>query len=174
MIKLQSEIVLTGEGYQSSPRLLKLVKRTDHVAMYSRADMNKSPNEPYCYEVFKVPSHKKGYTWQNGKVEEDDREYYPGASAFGRSAWSIKSLSSAENKYQNLLRDKSIKDEEDKLMEDCQNSSNMELFTINDYATKHSLTYIDARKWVLENCVPVSKRSSGRGKPSVLYKMKES
>ncbi len=63
------------------------VKRTSDVAMYRRENMDGSLRS---FEVFIVKNRKKGDALPNGAVEKEDRECYPGTSAFGRIAYQIR------------------------------------------------------------------------------------
>jgi len=76
------------------------VKRTNTVAMYRREHMD---GQLKSYEVFLVKTRKKGDALPNGAVEKEDRECYPGTSAFGRIAYDCKTESQAEERYDELI-----------------------------------------------------------------------
>jgi hypothetical protein len=76
------------------------VKRTKEVAMYRRENMDGSVRS---YEVFLVKTRKKGDALPNGAVEKEDRECYPGTSAFGRIAYDCKTEDQAETRYDELI-----------------------------------------------------------------------
>jgi hypothetical protein len=76
------------------------VKRTKEVAMYRRENMDGSVRS---YEVFLVKTRKKGDSLPNGAVEKEDRECYPGTSAFGRIAYDCKTEDQAESRYDELI-----------------------------------------------------------------------
>lgn len=76
------------------------VKRTREVAMYRRENMDGSVRS---YEVFLVKTRKKGDALPNGAVEKEDRECYPGTSAFGRIAYDCKTEDQAETRYEELI-----------------------------------------------------------------------
>ena len=77
------------------------VKRTKEVAMYRRENMDGSVRS---YEVFLVKTRKKGDALPNGAVEKEDRECYPGTSAFGRIAYDCKTEDQAETRYDELIQ----------------------------------------------------------------------
>lgn len=168
MIKLDKEIELTGEGYTNSPKLLKQAWRDDSFAIYSRSEKDK---KIYAYEVFKIPVVKKGFVWPGGKkTEEEDREFYPGASRFGKDAWICVSFELAKQKLDKFSKN-AFNDE--KIPEEKPVASGATLsgtFTIKEYADSVGLNYNDARKFVLENFKVFGKRNTGgKGKPSILY-----
>ena len=66
------------------------IKRNEHAAIYRRFDMNGLPLE---YEVFQVKA--AGGNEIFGRYYEE-YEQYPGAAAFGKTAWSCVSLETAE------------------------------------------------------------------------------
>lgn len=168
MIKLDEEIVFTGEGYQTSPRFLKQVERKGNIAIYSRSD--DKDRRSYCYEVIIIGSVAAGFVWPNGTVEPEGYEFYPGAKAWGKSGWTFNKLSAAKNKMKELLiKKESVK--ENIVSQNNNSATKIEgQFTIKEYAESAGLSYIDARSWVLANCKAVGQRkAAGRGKPSVLY-----
>lgn len=77
------------------------VKRTHDVVMYKRL---RSDGSLFGFEVFKVKIRNKGQALPGGNVEKEDRECYPGANAFGKSAWSMREPELAEIYFNNLVR----------------------------------------------------------------------
>jgi hypothetical protein len=98
MKKLEKEF--TGNFDRVGNTRFKQVKRTKDVAMYRREHMN---GEVKSYEVFLVKTRKKGDKLPNGAVEKEDRECYPGTSAFGRIAYDCKTEAQAEARYDELI-----------------------------------------------------------------------
>ena len=81
------------------------VKRNDFAAIYQRFDMDGKPLE---FEVFAVKV--AGGTEVFGRFYEK-YEQYPGAAAFGRSAWSVNSLDRAEKVFTEITTGKGLRKE---------------------------------------------------------------
>jgi hypothetical protein len=60
------------------------VRRSDHNALYRREDLD---GKIKAHEVFKIKVIKAGAPLPGGGVVEETYESYPGAQAFGKSAW---------------------------------------------------------------------------------------
>lgn len=99
MIKLQTEFVSGNGGFSQNPLTYKQLKRTETVALYERSFEGKVKD----YEVFRIKVLPKGAQIFNA-VNPDDLEQYPGASSFGKWAWSISSLKRAEEVFEELTR----------------------------------------------------------------------
>lgn len=82
--------------------ILKQVKRTDKVAMYSVHHPDKS--EDLCaYEVIKIQHQKEGVMIRNGiEFKMKEKEKLPGNSHFGSQGWSFATLEQAEKKWEEL------------------------------------------------------------------------
>jgi hypothetical protein len=78
-----------------------LVRRKDDVLMYRR---NRKDGSLFGYEVFKLKVRTKGQALPGGNVEQEDRECYPGSASFGKTAWSMNTLSLAEKYFNNLIQ----------------------------------------------------------------------
>ena len=76
------------------------VKKENGVAIYRRERNN---GTLVGYEVFVVKTRNKGDKLPGGAVEKEDRECYPGAAAFGKSAWSVATLERAEEHFDRLV-----------------------------------------------------------------------
>ena len=91
----------TGDGYgDSQARIFTQLKRTEKVALYKRTV--ESTGHDDGYEVFLIKMRHKGDKLPGGMVEEEDREVYPSAGSFGKSAWNPSSLREAEFRYNQL------------------------------------------------------------------------
>jgi hypothetical protein len=91
---LETEFTLNAD--KSGDNVFRQVKRSDLAAIYSR---EKTGFKPHEWEVFQI--RKAGGV----KIFEryyDPYEQYPGASAFGKTAWSVNSLERAEQIYESL------------------------------------------------------------------------
>ena len=92
---IKTEFRWTGDGYgNASARLFKQVKRVGDIAMYSRTAEKTGHQDGY--EVIRISRHN-GYTLGGQYVEP--AETYPGASQFGKSAWSCCNLEQAERLF---------------------------------------------------------------------------
>lgn len=75
--------------------------RTENTACYKRV---REDGRVFGYEVFKVKIRHRGDPLPGGSVEAEDRECYPGASSFGRTAWSYRSEKYALLKHDELVK----------------------------------------------------------------------
>ena len=95
MKKLPHTIRLRGMGYKV-PVFAELMYRTDDKAMYSV----RHPDGSTVYELFVV---RKGIgKYLPSGAYKPAGEIYPGNSDFGKTAWCIKSLDRALQKYHEL------------------------------------------------------------------------
>jgi len=101
MKTLETEKTWTGDGNGANPIILKQIKRTDTVALYSR--QHKDSDKIQGYEVFIIKKRLKGQALPGGLFEEEDREVYPSGNSFGKIAWSIITLERAEAKFNELV-----------------------------------------------------------------------
>lgn len=74
----------TGDGYGSNPIVLTQIKRNNKVALYSRRAQSSKTIQGY--ELFIVKVRCKGQALPGGGFEEEDREVYPSAQKFGKTA----------------------------------------------------------------------------------------
>lgn len=77
-----------------------LVKKHNDVYLYHRTNMDATH---VSYEVFLSKFVAKGTPLPGGVVEKEDRMAYPGANAFGKTAYDCKTIGQAENRYDELL-----------------------------------------------------------------------
>jgi len=78
------------------------VKRNNFKAIYAQHNIDDDGNEvikPRGYEVFRISVLKEGELFGNYYPE---REKFPSDTAFGLTAWSYRTLESAEKKYQEI------------------------------------------------------------------------
>jgi len=81
------------------------VKREGDVCLYSRTDVK--TDFLIGYELFVTHSIKAGTSMRGGGVETEDREAYPGKSAFGKSAWFLggkDALTQANTQFETLVK----------------------------------------------------------------------
>lgn len=96
---IKTDFVWTGDGYgAASARRIRQIKRVGDIAIYERT-VAKS-GRPDGYEVIKISRHE-GYELGGQKIEP--AETYPGASQFGKSAWSTNTLQRAEQIFAEKL-----------------------------------------------------------------------
>jgi len=89
-----------GSGTQTFTQ----VKRDGNVCLYSRTTKEGTISS---YEVFVTRVIKAGTAMKGGGTETEDREAYPGKSAFGRWAWScggVKGLECATARFDALVK----------------------------------------------------------------------
>lgn len=92
---IKTEFRWTGDGCGNArARIITQVKRTGDVAIYKRT-VEKSGNAD-GYEVIKIGRHN-GYTLGGQYVAP--AETYPGATQFGKSAWSCPTLEVAQTLF---------------------------------------------------------------------------
>ena len=161
------------------------VKRTKEVAMYRRENMDGSVRS---YEVFLVKTRKKGDALPNGAVEKEDRECYPGTSAFGRIAYDCKTEDQAETRYDELIErakdlleaqeesvktGKRVKVSRKKKVDVKLPSGKFTMkMLMSEYQLPQPTLYLIVKKWIAEAKVGVVdsvRNESGRGKPALVY-----
>ena len=108
---IKTEFRWTGDGFgNANARLIKQVKRVGDVAIYERTVENSGRQDGY--EVIRILRHN-GYTLGGQTVAP--AETYPGATQFGKNAWSEATLKSAEVRFNQILAtDKARADEDAK------------------------------------------------------------
>lgn len=98
---IKTEFRWTGDGFgNANARIIKQVKRIGDVALYERTVEANGRQDGY--EVIKISRHN-GYTLGGQTVEP--AETYPGASQFGKSAWSVASLAAAEALFNQKVKE---------------------------------------------------------------------
>lgn len=105
MIKLPEQKRWTGDGWGQNPRLLIQVKRSDKNAIYKVTE--ERTGVVTGYEVFRIKVDPKGKQVFDA-VLEDDVEKYPVANNFGKSAWFVPNLVTAETFFDRLEQGKDI------------------------------------------------------------------
>lgn len=76
------------------------VRRDGNVCIYRR---NNTVGKLHSFEVFITKTVKAGSPLPGGGQVLEDYEQYPGASAFGRTAWSINTEKRANDRFAGLL-----------------------------------------------------------------------
>jgi hypothetical protein len=187
MKKLKESFVANHDS--CGQHTFELVKRTDDVAMYKRT----SDTKVFGFEVFKIKMRLKGQSFPNGLVESEDRECYPGTSAFGKTAWFFPSETVADIKYDLLVNGPVTKAKMENITKksltgkrgrpksvpvkinipDTEFTLNDLLKINSDVNIKKQTLYIQIRNLVKCNNIDVvgeMKSESGRGKPMKVYK----
>lgn len=172
MIELPLLKVWTGDGFSANPVHLKQVKRTATVALYER--WHNEGATQHGYEVFVIKNRFKGQPLPGGLFEEDDREVYPSAGQFGKTAWHC-SKGEAFRRFDELVAKGVAADAEDDEAPKVFTVPVVE-FTCGDLATANDATYAEAQSFIKENIDKTIKfirqgRKAGttKGKPSNFY-----
>jgi len=111
MKELPISRIWTGDGRGATDAVTHTqIKRAADVAMYS---VTNKAGKIVSYEVFHIKKRLKGQALPGGLFEAEDREVYPSANSFGKSAWSPGSLENAESIYDNLVNGKHVHDNDD-------------------------------------------------------------
>ena len=109
MIELPKSKRWTGDGFGDiNARILNQLKRNDKAALYQRIVEKSGKSEGY--EVFSISMRHKGDALPGGMVEAEDREVYPSAGSFGRTAWHHWNLKVAETRFEELTREETAKE----------------------------------------------------------------
>jgi hypothetical protein len=77
------------------------IKRDDLVFLYQRAPVE--TNKVKGYEVFVAKVVPQGAPLPNGTAVSESYEQYPGAAAFGKTAWYFNHISGAEKRFAELV-----------------------------------------------------------------------
>jgi hypothetical protein len=186
--KLETEFTLNAD--KRGDNVFKQVKRNDFAAIYQRFDMEGKPLE---FEVFAVK--KAGGVAVFGRYYEP-YEAYPGAGAFGRTAWSTNTIQRAQQIFDEITTGKGLRKQglatkpvlvklkkvgggkgrprvaRPELVLPKKQFCMKELLAVNTGYTQPVL-YIDLMKLVKQNKVVEAERKQlGRGRPVVFYKVK--
>ena len=188
MKKLQKEF--TGNFDRVGNTKFIQLKKENGVAIYERQNMDGSTRS---YEVFIVKVIEKGTALPGGNSVQETYEQYPGCAAFGKTAYDCKTIASAEERFDELV--KKVKCSNDAKEESIKTgvpvkrgrkaSTKMNVkmtlkkdskFTINMLNTYTGVNTVYIRKavneWLESGVITISgvvKSESGRGKPSTEY-----
>jgi hypothetical protein len=98
MKKLQKEF--TGNYDKVGMNKFVQLRKENGVAMYERFNTDGTTRS---YEVFIIKTVPKGAPLPNGKTVEESYEQYPGANAFGKTAYDCRTLAQAEERFDQLV-----------------------------------------------------------------------
>lgn len=181
MKKLETEFVMNADK-RGNNKFVQ-IKRNDKAALYQRFKMDGQPQE---YEVFEIKI-------RGGNVfgrHYEPYEGYPGASSFGRYAWTTLSREAAEHIFDLITKGSSPLKENQKIVSTARANKlgrgkanrptvvfPKKVWTMKEIAklnaggwTKPAL-YIEVVRLVKAGEVKEVKRvSMGRGRPAVFYK----
>jgi hypothetical protein len=186
----------TGDGYgDAGARIFTQVKRNEKVALYRRTV--ESTGSYDGHEVFLIKMRHKGDKLPGGMVEAEDREVYPSANSFGRTAWGMGGAA-AEAKFQELTDKVNgvVHEPEETPEEDAQENEapsdapkhrgrpKREMptfvlpdgeFSVKELAASNGVEYVVAYQFVKQEegktVIPTrSERRAARGKETQLYK----
>lgn len=99
MKKLQKEF--TGNYDKVGMNKFVQLRKENGVAIYERFNTDDTHRS---YEVFIVKVVPKGAPLPNGKTVEESYEQYPGANAFGKTAYDCRTLAQAEERFDQLVQ----------------------------------------------------------------------
>ena len=188
MKKLQKEF--TGNFDRVGNTKFIQLKKENGVAIYERQNMDGSTRS---YEVFIVKVIEKGTALPGGNSVQETYEQYPGCAAFGKTAYDCKTIASAEERFDELV--KKVKCSNDAKEESIKTgvpvkrgrkaSTKMNVkmtlkkdskFTINMLNTYTGVNTVYIRKavneWLESGAITINgtvKSENGRGKPSIEY-----
>lgn len=188
MKKLQKEF--TGNFDRVGNTKFIQIKKENGVAIYERQNMDGSTRS---YEVFIVKVIEKGTALPGGNSVQETYEQYPGCAAFGKTAYDCKTIASAEERFDELV--KKVKCSNDAKEESIKTgvpvkrgrkaSTKMNVkmtlkkdskFTINMLTTYTGVNTVYIRKavneWLESGVITINgtvKSENGRGKPSIEY-----
>lgn len=165
------------------------IKREGGVAIYERAWPD---GRVKGYEVFIIKTVEKGTPLPNGKKVEETYESYPGAASFGKTASDCRSLDDAEERFEEYLE--KVKNREEAAEESKRTGKpnrgkrakaktvvNLpkDKFTMKMLISDTGLTqpqlYPMVKQWLSDNLIEVVdsvKAEGGRGRPSMVYRVK--
>lgn len=175
---LQKEFTMNAD--KSGDQLFKQLRKENGVALYERLRDDKH----YDYEVFVIKTIAAGTPLPNGKKVEVAYEQYPGAAAWGKSAWSPATLEQANTMFDKLVT--KLKSEAGQPKRRGRKSKNTQKivlpkgkFTMKSLISKTGLTqpvlYLQLKKLIAAGVVVEVDRvktDSGRGRLAVVYKAK--
>ena len=188
MKKLQKEFTANYDRVGNTKFIQ--IKKENGVAIYERQNMDGSTRS---YEVFIVKVIEKGTALPGGNSVQETYEQYPGCAAFGKTAYDCKTIASAEERFDELV--KKVKCSNDAKEESIKTgvpvkrgrkaSTKMNVkmtlkkdskFTINMLNTYTGVNTVYIRKavneWLESGVITINgtvKPENGRGKPSIEY-----
>ena len=188
MKKLQKEFTANYDRVGNTKFIQ--IKKENGVAIYERQNMDGSTRS---YEVFIVKVIEKGTALPGGNSVQETYEQYPGCAAFGKTAYDCKTIASAEERFDELV--KKVKCSNDAKEESIKTgvpvkrgrkaSTKMNVkmtlkkdskFTINMLNTYTGVNTVYIRKavneWLESGVITINgtvKSENGRGKPSIEY-----
>ena len=188
MKKLQKEF--TGNFDRVGNTKFIQIKKENGVAIYERQNMDGSTRS---YEVFIVKVIEKGTALPGGNSVQETYEQYPGCAAFGKTAYDCKTIASAEERFDELV--KKVKCSNDAKEESIKTGvpvkrgrkaiTKMDVkmtlkkdskFTISMLNTYTGVNTVYIRKavneWLESGVITINgtvKSENGRGKPSIEY-----
>jgi hypothetical protein len=186
---LETEFVLNAD--KRGDNTFRQVKRNEHAAIYQRFNMEGKPLE---FEVFQIKV--AGGNEIFGRYYEE-YEQYPGAAAFGRTAWSVNSLQRAQQIFDEITKGQGKRNEgketkpiavkvkkvggkrgrprvsRPEIVLPKKKFCMKDLVTVNKAGWSQPTLYIELMKLVKQNKVVEAERKQlGRGRPVVFYKVK--
>jgi hypothetical protein len=175
MIQLPTQFVSGDGGFSSDPLTYKQLKRTDKVAMYERSRGDRI----HDYEIFFIKVEPKGKVskFPGGviKVAPDDKELYPSTGQWGRIAWSHPSLVWANRKFDELVKQSNIPDDEGESAEAVNFTIPTVEFTVKEFAEANKIEYSVAFLFIKTNVETGNikflreERRAAKGKASKIY-----
>jgi len=190
MKTLEKEFVMNADK-RGDNRFVQ-IKRNEYAALYQRFAMDGTPLE---YEVFQIKV--AGGTEIFGRFYEK-YEAYPGASAFGRTAWSTTGKVFAEKIFDEITRGKGKRydghiseskpvvlrpvvkgkrgrrrTERPEIILPKKKFSIKDLVKVNPQGWTQPTLYLELTKLVkTHKVVEAERKQTGRGRPMVFYKVK--
>lgn len=189
MKTLEKEFVLNAD--KRGDNTFKQIKRNEYAAIYQRFNMEGKPLE---FEVFAIKV--AGGTEIFGRYY-DKYEQYPGAAAFGRTAWSTNSIQRADQIFDEITKGQGKRKEgqdsvptpvkvrkvggkrgrprveRPEIVLPKKKFCMKDLITVNKTGWSQPTLYIELMKLVKQNKVVEAERKQlGRGRPVVFYKVK--
>lgn len=169
MKELEKEKQWSGDGYGANFVMLRQVKRNERAAIYARHTEKGTRFDGY--EVFEIKKRLKGQPLPGGGCEAEDREVYPSANSFGKSAKHVMDMKKAEFWFNEFTK----KASEDTETEAVTFTIPVKEFTTGELAEANSITYNEAQAF-LKSCLANNsikflrkERRNARGKESSIY-----
>lgn len=105
---LQKKYITNADG--TGIMLFTQIRRTNNVALYERKT---DEGRVFSYELIIVKTTKAGTVYAKGtKPTEKDSESYPGAASFGKLAWELHDLDTANKRFDLLVASEKQKKDE--------------------------------------------------------------
>ena len=185
MKKLEKEF--TGNYDRVGMNRFVQLRKENGVAIYERFNTDDTHRS---YEVFIVKVVPKGAPLPNGKTVEESYEQYPGANAFGKTAYDCRTLAQAEERFDQLVQKvkDSVEAKEEAIKSGKPNRGrrstktnvnvpekgskfNMKLLVTNTGLAQPVLFPI-VKEWEKNGLIKVNgyvKAEGGKGRPSIEY-----